>query len=203
MLDLLPRRRWRRRSRPYWLLSVAGALVAGLVTAGTVQRAEQTIADYGTRSRVAVASADLAIGDVVEEADVTWRELPEVLVAGSPVADPVGRTVVSPVLRGEPLAGERLAPGGLSTVEALIGPGRRAIVIDLVDDLAAFARGARVDVLAGGSTPSGSARWVARDATIVDVGERSATVAVDEADAPGAARAALDGAVVLALIGEP
>lgn len=202
MLDHLGWPRGRRRPRPYLLVSIIGAVIAGTITAGIVQRAEETIAGYGTRVEVPVASTALEPGDVITAADVTWSELPTRLLAGTPVDDPVGRAVVSPILAGEPLADERLAPGGLSPTEALIGPGRRAIVIDLTEAVTTFALGDRVDLLAADDVTSHSARWVARDAVVVDVGDTTTTVAVDEDDAPAAARAALDGTVVLALIGE-
>ncbi len=202
MFDRLDRLRRFRRPRPYWMLSAVAALVAALITASVVQRAESTLSAYGTRTTVAVAASDLAVGHAVTTDDVVWQDVPTVLANGTASVDPVGRTVVHPILDGELLVDERLAPGGLSPTQSLIGADRRALVVDAPDDLGPFAPGDQVDLLAA-RFDGGRASWVARDATVVALGESTITVAVDEGDAPEAARAALDGTIVLALIGEP
>ena len=48
---------------------------------------------------------------------------------------------------------------------------------------------------------SGGARRVARDALVVAVDDRTATIAVAAAEAPGVAGALLDGALTIALVG--
>lgn len=192
----------RRRGRTaFWPLTLAAAVVAGLITLGVVGRAERTADDYGVRAVVAVAARDLDVGHEVVEDDVVWRELPAVLLPPDPLDVPVGRVVAAPVLAGEPFVARRLGPEGLRGPRALIGPGRRALVLARPDDADSLRVGDAVDLLSADVIGSGQATWVAREASVVALGETSATIAVDEADAPAAARAALDGTIAIALIG--
>lgn len=201
MFDRLFGRPRHRGRIAFWPLTLAAAVTAGLLTLDAVGRAERTAADFGGRVVVAVASRDLDVGHEVVEDDLLWRELPAVLLPAGRLDEPVGRVVTAPVLEGEPLVAPRLGPDGLVGPTALIGPGRRALVVSRPDGADTLRVGDAVDLLSADSIGSGHATWVARDAAVVALGDASATIAVDEHDAPAAARAALDGTIVIALIG--
>jgi Flp pilus assembly protein CpaB len=186
--------------------------VLALVTALTVVsllRAAGDARDRWGRSRpVIVATRDLAPGEVVDAAAVEWRDLPEGVVTGAALADaPDGAVVRQPILAGEPVVAERLAPHGLTGVAALVPPGERAVAVPLGPSGAPpLAVGDLVDVVtvlpagldAGDEEP---AFPLVERATVVDVSEQATTVAVPEADAPRVAWALSNGAVVLALAG--
>jgi Flp pilus assembly protein CpaB len=79
---------------------------------------------------VAVATRDLAPGDVVDDGAVAVRALPMAAVASAAVSDaPVGATVRQAIPAGEPLVAERLAPDGLSGAAALVPAGHRAVAV--------------------------------------------------------------------------
>ena len=69
---------------------------------------------------------------------------------------------------------------------------------DRVDAYASVSVGSLSDVA---RAQAGGARRVARDALVVAVDDRTATIAVAAAEAPGVAGALLDGALTIALVG--
>jgi Flp pilus assembly protein CpaB len=143
--------------------------------------------------------------------DVTVQRWPVAVVPAGAVADaPDGRIVTDAVVAGEAVVERRLAPGGLSTVAALVPEHHRAIAVPssiggLGTDAPPLTNGDRVDLLAtfdvldGDAPPTGA---VAEGALVVDVGdEGTVTVAVPEEDAPRVAFAVARGTVTLALVG--
>lgn len=193
-----------------WAATLVLAVVAGTLAAATVQRAEQARQGYGTTRAVPVASRDLAVGAEITEADLTWTDRPTATVADGVADEPVGRVVTEPIARGEVVLGRRLSGGGSGGAAALVAPGRRALAVPLEVTPPGLAIGDRVEAYATG-TSGGSladlarsqgsgARRVARDALVVALDDRSVTVSVAGADAPGLAAALLDGALLLALV---
>lgn len=184
----------RFRVHRHWPLTALVALALAVLTTTIVSRAEQTAAGYRERLRVPVATRDLEPGEQIEPGDVDWRELPAIAVPEAVTGDdPSGRTVVEPVLAGEPVAESRLAPTGVSGPAALVPPGARALAVPVDPPLTSLTVGDRVDLLALG-------RWVARGAVVVDVTDGSIVVAVDEEEAPAVARGVLEGSVVPAIV---
>jgi Flp pilus assembly protein CpaB len=193
-----------------WAATVVLAVAAGTLAAATVQRAEQAREGYGTTRRVPVAAHALSVGAEVGDDDVTWAERPEIGLPDGVADDPAGRVVTEPIERGEVVLGRRLSgetDGGLA---ALVAPGHRALAVPVEAAPPGVEVGDRVEAYAPGSTGASladlaraqgsGARRVARDALVVAVDERSVTVSVAGADAPGFAAALLDGAVTLALV---
>lgn len=75
-----------------------------------------------------VAQRDLQPGDNVDGSAVAVRRLPDAVVTDAALrAPPVGSVVRYPVVAGEPLVGDRLAPEGVTGVGALVPEGHRAI----------------------------------------------------------------------------
>lgn len=188
------------------------AVATGLVVVSLVSSADAARQRWGRARPVAVATRDLAPGDVVDASVVEVRRLPEAAVAPAALAEPPSGSVVrQPVAAGEPLVAERLAPEGVTGVAALVPAGHRAVAIP-IGPLAAppLTIGDLVDVLAVVPVPADGRPPPSADppsfplveaAAVVDVGEQSITVAVPEADAPRVAWVLANGSVVLALGG--
>ncbi len=201
---------WRgHRSR---LARAALALILGLAAVVTVgrqsARAERILAAYGTTRRVPVAAHDLAVGQVLDLHDVTWRTLPP---AGLPrdvlTTSPVGRTVVERVARGAVLGRLQVAPDGLSGLAARVPPGQRALAVPRHGTGLHLAVGDRVDVIDPGGPATGldtagdAAAVVARAVEVLAVGDTEVVVAVDDHDARSVAAALAHDTPVLALVG--
>lgn len=193
-----------------WAATLVLAVVAASLAAATVQRAEQARHDYGDTLLVPVATDDLAVGTELSEADIGWSELPSAAVPEGVAEAPVGRVVTEPIVQGEVVLHRRLSGGSVDGTAALVAPGRRALAVPVEAAPPGLAIGDRVEAYApataGGSlaelarSQGSGARRVARDALVVALDERSVTVSVAGADAPGLAAALLDGALALALV---
>jgi Flp pilus assembly protein CpaB len=192
---------WRRRGLVRAVVTGALALTAGVITAGVVARANDLADAYGDRQPVPVAIHDLEVGAVLGPGDVAWQPRPLALLGGSPVDEPIGRTVVAVILAGEPIVAERVAPGGRRGPMALAPADTRAIAIPVGDDRPPLAVGDRVDVLALGLEGSSRAQRVAASSVVVAVSDETVTVAVESDEVAATARAALEASAVLALVG--
>jgi len=190
------------------------AVATGLLVTSLVASAEAARDRWGRTRPVVVATRDLSPGDTIEGSDVEVRTLPEAAAGSTALREaPTGAVVSQPVVAGEALVGQRLAPDGLSGVAALVPAGQRAVAVplgpmgapplsigDLVDVLAV------VPVAADGVADTGAdtgepAFPLAEDAMVVDVGEQSVSVAVPDVDASRLAWTLTNGSVVLALAG--
>ena len=197
----------RRRPRARRVLVVALAVLCGVAIMGVVQRAEEAAASWGTSVPVLVAAHDLAPGDRLDASNTRVVVHPARLVPdGVLSAVPDDRRVADPVLAGEVLREERLAPAGLSPVAARLPPATRAMAIPVEPGLLPhLVLGDRVDVLvalppeAAGDGPPGFA--LATDVLVVAVDDAAVTIAIPVDDAPRLAVAFGAGAVTLALTG--
>ncbi|MGH9288727.1 MAG: SAF domain-containing protein [Acidimicrobiales bacterium] len=188
------------------------ATVTGLVVVSLVSSAETARQRWGRARPVAVATRDLAPGDVIDGSTTEVRRLPEAAVTPGALAEPpAGSVVRQPVVAGEALVAARLAPQGLAGVAALVPAGHRAVAVpvgplaappltvgDLVDVLAVVPVAAEERPGQSGDVPSFP---LVEAAVVVDVGEQSIAVAVPVADAPRVAWVLTNGSVVLALAG--
>jgi Flp pilus assembly protein CpaB len=191
---------------------LALAAVTGLVVVSLVSSAEAARQRWGRARPVAIATRDLTPGDLIDGSAVEVRRLPEAAVAPGALAEaPAGSVVREPVVAGEPLVAERLAPQGLRGVAALVPRGHRAVAVP-IGPLAAppLTVGDVVDVLAVVPVAAGESPGQSGDvpsfplveaAVVVDVGEQSIAIAVPEADAPRVAWVLTNGSLVLALAG--
>jgi hypothetical protein len=191
-----------RRSRRRLLLSTVLALVAGGLAATAVARAEQVAQGYGELVEVPVVVRAVPAGSVVVGPDVERRWLPRAVVPRGVAGEVVGRVAADALHPGEVLLEARLGGAGVGPA-SLLQAGQRAVVVPLDERSLTLAVGDRVDLLAPDDTTSSpvAARRVARAAAVVAVDEVQVTVAVTLAELPGVARAVLDGAVALALVG--
>lgn len=208
---------------------VAGLAAATCVTAMSLVAVADDARDrWGQTRAVAVATRDLAPGDVLDAGAFEVRDLPEAVLPdgvvdgaagaspGAPGSSavaagvpPVGAVVRHPVLAGEPLVAARLAPDGLTGAAALVPAGWRAVAVPLGPAGAPpVVTGDLVDVLAvtptaidGADQGREPAFALVEQAVVVDVTDGAITVAVPRDDAPRVAWALSNGAVVLALAG--
>ncbi len=176
------------------------AVGAGVLAAGVVDRADAVRAAYGEHRVVPVVVRGLDPGSVVGPGDITMVDRPLIAVPEGSAADPVGRVVRSPLVVGEVVVEGRLAGPGRGPA-ALLGPGERAMAVPVDLQGLDLTSGDRVDVLAPDDGGIAGARRLARAADVLVVGDSSVTLGVSVAEAPDVARAVLDGAVALALVG--
>lgn len=110
-------------------------------------------------TRVVAAAADIKIGSIIRENDLTTIEIAGTLPQGVLLKpqDAIGRGVISEIYAGEPILNSRLAaPGSGGGLAATIPEGFRAaaIKVDQVVGVAGFVTpGMRVDVLISGNPP--------------------------------------------------
>lgn len=110
-------------------------------------------------TRVVAAAANVKIGSVLKDSDLTTVEIAGTLPQGVILnaKDAIGRGVISDLYAGEPILNSRLAlPGSGGGLAATIPPGMRAsaIKVDEVVGVAGFVTpGMRVDVLVDGNPP--------------------------------------------------
>jgi len=138
------------RSRGLLMLFIA--VIAGLAAVALAARWMQN--QGGAKSRIAVATTDIAIGGRISPEMVRLADWPEGSVPAGAFVDGEkldGRVVLQSVQRGEPLTEPRLAPigtkGGLS---AVVPAGKRAMTVRVNDvvGVAGFALpGTFVDVM--------------------------------------------------------
>ena len=196
----------RRRPRLRAALVAAVALPCGLAVAAIVQQAEDARDAWGAATRVLIATDDLDAGDRLTARNSRLVDLPSPLVPrGALTAPPTDERVAAPVLDGEIVRVERLAPSGTSAVAARLPAGTRAMAIPIEAGTTPSVRvGDHVEVLvalppevAGGGPPGFS---LAEDVPVVDVTDAAVTIAVGRDVAPRLAVAFGQGAVTLALL---
>lgn len=156
MRSLLP-------GRAELVVALASALVASTILGAVAAeagrwRARAVAAEELRRAEVVllpVLVRSVGLGGVITRDDVGLRPFLRALVP-DPVVDEaealVGRTALEPILAGELVRTERLAPPGAEPgLQAVVSPGLRAMALDLQDEdrVSGFVTpGARVDVLA-------------------------------------------------------
>lgn len=171
-------------------LPLIAALVMGLLAARIAlhaignKSAPQDVAK-GPTAKMVVAARDLAAGQEISDSDVTDSPL-----SGSqPLQDSfsdssmvVGRVVAIPMLAGQAVLENSLAPRGSgSGLQAVIPAGMRALTIDVneVSGVAGYVMpGSRVDIvqtLHDDATNQPVARCIAEDLQVTAVGTRDAS----------------------------
>ncbi|MBA3267919.1 MAG: Flp pilus assembly protein CpaB [Acidimicrobiia bacterium] len=205
--------RLRRLSRSplfFWVAVALLSLLTATVVGRFVSGARAEASRYGSLQTVAVAVNPVEAGAVVEPDDVALRSIPAAFLPEGwfgATEEVVGRTALASVVRGQTVVRTDLAPWGLKGLAALLPPGTRAVSVPTGAASPPLHRGDVVDVLAtfdpqaaGDGDPAFA---VALRASVVDVGEDSATVAVTPAEATRVVYAVSHGAVSLAITADP
>jgi pilus assembly protein CpaB len=110
-------------------------------------------------TRVVTAAADIKLGTILRDADLTTSEISGPVPKGAILnpKDAIGRGVIANLYQNEPILDNRLAAAGSGGgLAATINPGMRAcaVKVDEVVGVSGFATpGMRVDVLISGTPP--------------------------------------------------
>jgi Flp pilus assembly protein CpaB len=209
-----------------WLGAGALAVVTALIVAGDLASLHRRAGSLGAPQQVAVATGDLAVGAVVESADVRARsvhrsQLPDGVVTPSDARD---RVVAIAIAQGAYVLERNLAPRRRTGLDGAIPRGMRALRIvardslrprpgNAVDVLVTF--DGAVDGTAATERRPGGADVVARgvlvlgtddDPATLDAGSTGAadglgvTLLVTRHEAEALAAASATGTVALALV---
>ncbi|MFP3907101.1 MAG: flagella basal body P-ring formation protein FlgA [Acidimicrobiales bacterium] len=172
----------------FWFLAGLAAVSTFAVMSSALDAAAEGADAYGDLVEVVVASSDLGFGHVIGTGDTERASVPASMVPAGALDDhPVGQTVRQPILAGEALASERLAPDGSVGVAALLEPGQRAVAIPTPVHGSPYEVGQVVDVLATADPSQARGRsptsLVAEGARVVAVDDAGITVATSQASA--------------------
>ncbi len=198
------RPRLARRPSLFWLAALVVASLTGLTVARFLGSAQAAAARWGEMRPTLVATVDMVPGAVVGEGDTAVERRPVALVPATALDTPAeGQTVAVPILAGEAVVAERLAPAGLSPLAAALPSGGRGIAVPSGPGTPPLEHGDVVDVLVtfdpdtvGDGEPTFP---VARAAIVVGVGEEAVTLGVSQEEASRVAFALTAGVVVLVL----
>ena len=140
------------RAALLWIGAALVAVVTAITVIGSVSSLRHQDSAFGRLHSLVVARRDLPVGTRVAGGDLTARRVrgeapaPDTITQAS---DAVGRTVRSPLLRGDAFTARHLAPGRRSALSGIVPTGHRAVrlviehglrpaVGDVVDVLATF-----------------------------------------------------------------
>ncbi len=205
-----PRRRFivalRRQPLLFWAFALVAAASTYLVVHSALSTTVEGAAAYGDLVSVPVAQRDLASGELIAEGDISITLLPNDLVPDGAVdLSPVGQSVRHPIVAGEAVVTQRLAPHGAVGVAAMLGPDQRAVTIPVPPQGTPVAVGQLVDVLATVDPESARGRnptsVVAPGATVVAISDGGLTVATSVDDAARIATALSYAVISVAIAG--
>lgn len=189
----------RRRTR--WTITAICAVALSIASMNTIGAAQRARSRWGDTTAVAIAARSIAPGEVIGAGDIELVDRPNVVIPhGAVTDDAIGRTAIAAIPAGEMLLDLRLAPAGRDGVGALAPVGSLGFAVPIDTTTPPLAVGDRVDVFAPSTAAkAATATRIAQGATVVDLADRTVTIAVGPSQAPAVARALLDTAVVLAL----
>ena len=190
--------RWRRIAAIATL-----ALLGGFLGLHQLSSAASDRAAFGELRRVPVTRVDLAVGTTIAANQFEWRDLPTAVIPRGVVDRPEGRVVLQPILAGEVISTRRLAGPRANGLAAITPRGARAITVAREATTPAVRPGEHVDLYGPEprTTAGGRVSRIAHDAVVLELDDSSVTLAVRDVEAADSARAALDGAVIVAVIG--
>jgi Flp pilus assembly protein CpaB len=207
------------RALALWGAALLVAVVTAAVVAGDLAALHRRAADLGSEVDAVTARRDLAVGTVLDDADLATRRAYRSQLPATVVTDRtriVGRVIAVPVLRGAYLGEGNVAPRRRSGLDGVVPRGMRAMRVVVTDSLEPR-RGAAVDVLAtydpatiterGGDTTEVIAAGVPvlgtdrRDGSGAGrAGATGVTLLVDADQAGALADAQANGVVTIALV---
>lgn len=198
--------RLRRVPVLYWILAFGLAATTSLTVFRLAAAADARARYWGTLAEVPVAQRSIGAGEAIEPGDFRMRSIPESLLPESGVVfEPIGLTVIVPLVPGEVIVEAKLAPAGLEGPVAMLGAGQRAVAVARTEATPPLAVGDRVDVILtldasdSGIGARAPAFPVARAAQVLDINETAVAIAVSASDAPKVVFGAAQGAISLAV----
>jgi Flp pilus assembly protein CpaB len=183
------------RALALWGAALVVAVVTAAIVAGDLAALHRRAASLGPEVDAVVATHDLAVGTVLDDADLDTRpayrsQLPDAVVTER--AAVVGRVVALPVVKGAYVDSRNVAPRQRRGLDGIVPRGMRAIRVVVTDALEPRI-GAAVDVLATYDPAVATGRG---DSTDV-VAEGVTVLRVDRRDGSGAGRAGAAGVTLL------
>jgi Flp pilus assembly protein CpaB len=184
------------RALALWGAALLVAVVTAAVVAGDLAALHRRAAGLGPEVDALVATHDLAVGTVLDEADLGTRKAYRSQLPAAVLTDPgtvVGRVVSVPVVRGAYLGAGNVAPPRRTGIDGVVPRGMRAIRV-VVTDAIEPRPGAAVDVLATYDPAAAEARG--GDTTEV-VADGVTVLRTDHRGGSGAGRAGATGVLLL------
>ena len=197
-------RRLRRSPAAFWVAAVLLAALTGTVVARLVDRAAATAARFGPPRTAVVVRRAVPAGAVVQPGDVALRSVPSAVVPRRAIrSPPIGRRAAQPLLPGQVVVADQLAPDGVSAVAAMLPPGRRAVAVPTGGLSPPLEPGDVVDVVATFEEGDPPTFVVAEGAAVLAVTEDVVTVAVSVDDVAPLAFAVARGVVTVVVAPPP
>ncbi len=197
--------RWLRRPLVYW--SVVGLLLV-ITVIGITRQSEhrrQVVETYGSLREVPVATALIRPGESLGSETVRWEMRPAASVPPGAVGELAeGAVAAAAIYPGEVIHTARLEGGG-GGLSSRLAPGTAAVSVPASYGIPAVRPGDRVTLVAVYDTLTGDAppqaRPVAHDATVVELGEDSVTVAIRASEVEPTVSALVWGTVAIVAVG--
>ena len=177
------RRRTSRASRRLIAAAVVVAAVGGVTFRNYAAALEREARPGGPPRPVVVAAADLGRGSTIGPDDVGVVHIPRGFVAPGALGSAksaIGRSLLAPIDRGEPLTESRLGPIA-GPVASLVPPGLRAVAVTTALPRGSVREGDEVDVLATFATGQPHTETIVEGAEILSVLTGDAATAADVA----------------------
>ena len=184
------------RALALWGAALLVAVVTAAVVAGDLAALHRRAAGLGPEVDALVATHDLAVGTVLDEADLGTRKAYRSQLPAAVLTDRgavAGRVVSVPVVRGAYLGAGNVAPRRRTGIDGVVPRGMRAIRV-VVTDAIEPRPGAAVDVLATHDPAAAEARG--GDTTEV-VADGVTVLRTDHRGGSGAGRAGATGVLLL------
>ncbi len=196
--------RWRVRRRLrspalYWTIAVSVGLATTFAVSSLMAEAEEGAARFGESTTVVRARRDLPAGHLLGPADVVTVDLPR--SAAPRDVDSfvgVGDRLAHPVVEGEVLGHHDVVDGELSSLAAQITPDRAAVAVPASQSAVDVEQGDLVDIW-GLDQRTLVHRRLAAGAEVLDRGESSAVVSVEQVDLGPLIAAVGDGSATIVL----
>ena len=190
----------RQRPRLYWSAVGLCLAIVWLWSQHLTAQAARQQALWGPSRAVLVANHDLAAGVPLSSRDVKTMRLPTLLVPSEAITSLAGDAVAAVAIsRGEPILRTRLGHGG--PLAAQLTAGQLAVAIPIPEAHLSLNAGDRVELVATGAGPSGAMSNRLGVARVLELTDRSVTIAVTSSDIEVIATALVHGTITIAVAG--
>lgn len=202
------RARLPRRAIAWYAAAAALTLVTAAVVHGSLRRAAEAEAAYGSTVPVVVVTTEVDPGDIVDSGVAEIRSWPRALAPDGAVDHIPQRASLVTLSPGEVVLDRRLGGPDAEGPAALLNPGERAVPVPIAVPGLPVEVGDRIDLVAGGIPGAGPAGdlpvaatpdVVAVDAAVLAVTDETVVAALDASDAADVAAALTVGPLMVAL----
>ncbi|MGB3409715.1 MAG: SAF domain-containing protein [Microthrixaceae bacterium] len=167
------------------LLSLVLAAGVALTVHGALSGADSAKRSWGETVSVVMTRTAVEGGDALTESSMKMIEVPRALAPTTALTElPSGRRARTPLDRGEIVTAAKVAEPSAGPIASRLSPGTQAVTVPLGDSPAPLASGDLVDVYgivpdrSGPVITSASMTVVAQSATVMELSDSAATLAV-------------------------